>query len=131
MLAKQRPYKHQGNCPFERFSFEGSNGVPLNGEPYAFQASFKAYSCFYYSDVGRPICFRCCSYMILRMAPWVSSSNYWRGFVLVTLEVSISGSPLKTVFQIFSSAFYRFSTINDLPPDFSIFQTDSPAFIFS
>ncbi len=38
---------HDGLNPW-RFNFEGSNGVPLKGDPYAFQAFFKDSSCDYY-----------------------------------------------------------------------------------
>lgn len=117
--------------PPEKFINEGSNGLPLNGEPSASHADFIASSCFYSSVVGRPICFLCCSYMIFLIAPWVSSSNSCRGLVLFTFDVSIYGSPRKTVDHIFYSAFSRFKVIKFLPLIFSIFQTDSPAFILS
>lgn len=122
---------HGWNWLPDRLNLLGSKGWPLKGEPSAFQASLRASNCFYSSVVGNPICFLCCSYMILRIAPCVSSSKSVRGLVLLTLLVSISGSPLNTVFQIFSSAFSKFKTRKVFPPDFYIFQTDSPAFIFS
>ncbi len=109
----------------------GLKGCPLNGDPSASQACFKASSWLYYSVVGNPICFLCCSYIIFRIAPCVSPSNSWRGFVLLTFEVSIYGSPLNTVPHIFSSAFSRLRLINVLFPDRSIFQTDSEELIFS
>ncbi len=53
----------------------GSKGWPLKGDPSASHAFFKTSSCFSYYVVGKPICFLCCSYIILRIAPCVSSSN--------------------------------------------------------
>lgn len=114
-----------------RLNLDGSNGWPLKGDPYASQAFFKAYICFYSSDVGRPFCFCCWSYMIFLIAPCVSSSKSDNGLVLFTFEVSIYGSPLNTVLQILSWAFYRFKVKSVLPPSFSSFHRDSEALIFS
>lgn len=51
--------------------------------------------------------------------------------MLLTFEVSISGSPLNTVLHIFSSAFSKLKLINTRLPVFSTFQKDSEVLIFS
>lgn len=119
---KSLPYK---------LNLEGSKGCPLKGDPSASQAFFNASNCFSSYEVGKPFCFRCCSYIIFLIAPCVSPSKSCKGLVLFTFVVSISGSPLNTVLHILSWAFYKFKVINPFPLFRSIFQTDSPALIFS
>lgn len=43
-----------------KLNLEGSNGWPLKGEPSASQAFFRAFICYSYYVVGKPICFLCC-----------------------------------------------------------------------
>lgn len=80
-----------------KLNFEGSNGYPLKGEPSESHAFFNISICFSSSVVGNPYCFLYCSYMIFRIAPYVSGSKSSRGFLLSTLVVSISGSPVYLV----------------------------------